>query len=768
MLFVSFFIGNINAEQIKDIKINGLQRIEPGVVFDSLPFEIGDSLEELNQAEIINLIYKTGQFRDVYTEFDEGVLEITVAEKPMIYSIEFNGNNILQTDKLREGIKQINLYEGAPFEKNKLSQLEKDLAKSYTSMGRYNVTVKASYKPLERNRVTILVDIDEGSLTRVSEINIVGATKFTNDDLLSLMETKTTNWLSWWEKDDRYSKSTLASDIEKIKDFYFNRGYLDFKILSNDVSISPNKRNLIINLNISEGDKYSFGDVKISGDLDEFSDQELKNLVVVKKSNIFNRSEVNSSSEALKNKFGEAGYAFANVNPISTVDKTTMSVSYDFFINKGNKVYVRNINFIGNARTKDKVLRREMRQFESSWYDESKVQRSKARLTRLQYFSSVDVETKDVSGTTDQIDLNVTVAERNTGKIMLGAGVSSAEGLMGSFNVSQTNFAGTGNTVALGISTGQINRTYSLSYTDPYYTDDGVSRGFSVYRRDMNTAKLRGIGTYNTYSYGAGVNFGIPLSETDFLSFGAKLDMTDLELTDRSPTMYKEYCTSNYAVSGNESCTANSFVFDAGIRKDTRDNVLAPTSGYLSTLSAEMSAPVLDMKYYKINANTEYYKPLTKTFTLKLHGGLGYGDTYDNENFPFFRNYFMGGVKTVRGYRTSSIGPKYLNATNNQWYTSGGQQSVQASAEVYFPVPGLKSQESFRMSTFFDAGGVFTDNDYSGSDTQYKQGEMRYSVGLGLMWNSPFGPLAVSIAEPLNDDSTDRIQRFQFGMGSTF
>jgi outer membrane protein insertion porin family len=771
-LFFVFIIliSNLTyAQVINDINIKGLQRVEPGVIFDSIPFDIGDDVSDIDPSLIIKYIYKTGQFRDVAVEFDSGNLSIIVSEKPIIANIEFIGNKLIPEDKLREGIRQVNLYEGAVFDKHVLSNLEKDLSKSYNSMGRYNISVKASFKPLERNRVAIKVVVDEGTLTRISYISINGLTKFSESDLLGIMDLKATNLLSWWEKDDRYSKSSLSADIEKIKSFYLDRGYLNFKIVSTDVSITPNKKRLTITIDVDEGDKYTFGDITISGSINEFSEADLKSNITIKKDKVFSSKELNNSSNNISNYLGNFGYAFANVNPISKIDEENKQVSYDFFIDTGNKIYVRNINFIGNTRTKDKVLRREMRQFESSWYDESKVSRSKFRLTRLQYFSAVDVDTAVVPGNTDQVDLNVNVTERNTGKIMMGAGVSSAEGLMGSFNVSQRNFAGSGNTVALGVSTGRINRTYSLSYTDPYYTEDGVSRGFSVYRRDRNTAKLRGIGTYNTYSYGGSVNYGIPLSEKDFLNFGATLDFTELELTNRSPSLYKDYCNKATA-SGDVDCTANSLAFDIGITTDTRDNVLIPTEGIMTKYTATVTAPVMDLQYYKLQAQTEYYKPLdeAKKFTLKLRGSLGYANDYGSEQYPFFKNFYMGGVRTVRGYRTSSIGPKYYNSSAGRWYTTGGSKSILASAEFYFPVPGLKKNDSFRLSTFVDAGGVFSDNESVDGTEQYEQGEMRYSMGLGVQWNSPFGPLQLSIAEPLNDDNKDRTQRFQFGMGSTF
>jgi len=770
LFFFSFFyISLCSAETIKDIKVNGLQRVEPGVIFDSIPFQIGDDVNSVEPSQIIKYIYKSGQFRDVFVDFESGILFVTVSEKPIIASIDFTGNKLIPEDKLREGIKQVNLFAGAVFDKNVLSNLEKDLSKSYNSMGRYNVSVKATFKPLERNRVAIMVDIDEGSLTRISKISINGAKLFLEEDLKGLMDLKQTNYLSWWEKDDRYSKATFTSDIEKIKSFYLDRGYLNFKILSTDVSISPNKKKLTINIDVDEGEKYEFSTISLSGELTEFSEENLKDLVTVKEGDFFNAAAVNETSENISKYLGNFGYAFANVNPISKVDEIGKTISYDFFVSTGNKIYVRNINFLGNSRTKDKVLRREMRQFESSWYDESKVARSKFRLTRLQYFSAVDVDTAQVPGTTDQVDLNVNVTERNTGRIMVGAGVSSAEGLMGSFNVSQANFAGTGNTVALQVSTGSINRTYSLSYTDPYYTDDGVSRGFQVYRRDMNTAKLRGIGTYNTYSYGAGLEFGIPLSEKDFLNFGITADLTDIDLTDRSPTLYKDYCN-KAGSSGNVDCSADSIALRAGLVTDTRDNVLMPTEGMMTRYTADVTAPVLDMRYYKLQAQTEYYKPLDKNkkYTLKLRGSLGYAREYGGEDYPFFKNFYMGGVRSVRGYRTSSIGPKYFNSSAGRWFTTGGQRSVLASAELLFPVPGLKNNDSFRLSGFVDAGGVFSDNDSVSGSEEYDAGEMRYSAGLGVMWNSPYGPLQISIAEPLNDDNKDRTQRFQFGMGSTF
>jgi len=764
-----FFNNFLFAEIVEDINIKGLQRVEPGVIFDSIPFDIGDDVKDINPADIIKYVYKTGQFRDVSVEFDNGVLTVVVSEKPIIASIEFKGNQLIQEDKLRAGIRQVNLYEGAVFDKQILATLEKDLSKSYNSMGRYNISVKATFNPLERNRVAIKVDIDEGTLTRISRISINGLTRFSESDLLDVMELKSTNYLSWWHKDDRYSKTSLSADLEKIKSFYLDRGYLNFKITSTDVSITPNKKKLSITIDVEEGDKYIFSDISISGTIEEFSEADLKSSISVKKGDTFSSKDVNTTINSLSEYLGNFGYAFANINPISNIDEVNKQVAYDFFIDTGNKIYVRNINFIGNTRTKDKVLRREMRQFESSWYDESKVSRSKFRLTRLQYFSSVDIDTAVVPGNTDQVDLNINVVERNTGKIMVGAGVSSAEGLMGSFNVSQANFAGSGNTVALGVSTGQINRTYSLSYTDPYYTEDGVSRGFSVYRRDRNTAKLRGIGTYNTYSYGGGVNFGIPLSEKDFLNFGATVDFTQLELTDRSPSLYKDYCNRATAA-GNVDCTADSVAFDIGITTDTRDNVLIPTEGIMTKYTASVSAPVMDLQYYKLQAQTEYYKPLdaNKKFTLKLRGSLGYADDYGGEQYPFFKNFYMGGVRTVRGYRTSSIGPKYYNSSAGRWFTTGGTKSVSASAELYFPVPGLKKNDSFRLSTFVDAGGVFSDNESLVGTEQYEQGDMRYSMGLGVQWNSPFGPLQLSVAEPLNDDSKDRTQRFQFGMGSTF
>jgi len=769
IFYFSIYISVCYAETINDIKVIGLQRVEPGVVFDNIPFEIGDNVDSVDPSQIIKYIYKSGQFRDVSVDFNDGILIVNVSEKPVIASIEFNGNKLIPEDKLRVGIKQVNLYEGAIFDKQVLSNLEKDLSKSYNAMGRYNINVKADFKPLERNRVAIRVNIDEGTLTRIAKINITGTKQFASSDIIGLMELKETNLLSWWEKDDRYSKSTFASDIEKIKSFYLDRGYLNFKILSADVSITPNKKQLIINIDIDEGQKYIFSDISLSGELSEFSEQALKELVLPHKGDFFSASKVNKTSEKITNYLGNFGYAFANVNPISKIDELNNTVSYDFFVSTGNKIYVRNINFIGNTRTKDKVLRREMRQFESSWYDDSKVSRSKFRLTRLQYFSAVDIDTKQIPGTIDQVDLNINVTERNTGRVMLGAGVSSAEGLMGSFNVSQANFAGTGNTVAMGLSTGRVNRTYSLSYTDPYYTEDGVSRGFQVYRRDMNTAKLRGIGTYNTYSYGGGVTFGIPISEKDTLSFGTTIDFTELDLTDRSPQLYKDYCNKR-GDPGSVTCNADSVAFDLGYTTDTRDNVLLPTEGYINRLTATATAPVLDLSYYKLQAQTEYYTPLdqNKKFTLKLRGTLGYAREYGGEEYPFFKNFYMGGVRSIRGYRTSSIGPKYLNSNSSNWFTTGGQKSVLASAELYFPVPGMKNNESFRLSTFFDAGGVFSDNESVTGSEQYKQGELRYSVGFGVLWNSPFGPLQVSIAEPLNDDKTDRVQKFQFGMGSSF
>ncbi|MDA7700731.1 outer membrane protein assembly factor BamA [Methylophilaceae bacterium] len=755
---LSFSIFAAENLRVSDIKVEGLQRIDPGLIYNNIPFEIDDLIEDIDFSKSISLIYKTGQFKDVAIEREGQVIIISVRERPIINEINFHGTESFQPEALKTGLSLMNLASGLIFDNGDIAKAERELTNQYLSQGKYTTSVRGEVVPLERNRVDINFYIEEGRLSRIKDIAIVGNKSFVKEELLDEFSLKTTNIMSWWEKDDRYSKQTLTGDLERLRSFYMNQGFMNFKINSSVVSISKDKKKIFIAVTIDEGDKFSIGKVKLKGDVPEpLALSDLEKDLSISEGDVFNRSKVNESTSKVAKSLGNFGYAFANVSSVPTIDKDKHRVDFTFFIDPGKKIYVRRINIIGNEKSKDEVIRRELRQLESSWFAQDKVDRSKTRLTRTQFFDSVDVETPAVQGVSDQVDLNVKVTERNTGKVSIGAGLSSSEGVVGTLSVSQDNFLGTGNRIATAISTGDINKVYSLSFTDPYWTEDGVSRGFSVYHKETNTKDL-GTGTYDTASAGFGMNFGIPLSEYDTLSFGATIDLTELKLQADSPVGYKNYCSS-VASAGSLNCDTDSLAFWAGWQTDSRDNMIFPTKGYKVSLNADVTAPVFDMQYYKISASGEQYLPVTEKITTRIKGALGYGASYGDEIFPFFKNYTVGGQSTLRGFKQSSVGEKTLD-TNGQYITYGGEKMVTLSAETFFPVPGMKNTDSFRMSAFVDAGGVFEDS--------FSASEMRYSMGIGATWLSPFGPLNVSLATPLNDDNLDQTETFQFGMGTNF
>ena len=755
---LSFSIFAAENLRVSDIKVEGLQRIDPGLIFNNIPFEIDDLIEDIDFSKSISLIYKTGQFKDVAIEREGQVIIISVRERPIINEINFHGTESFQPEALKTGLSLMNLASGLIFDNGDIAKAERELTNQYLSQGKYTTSVRGEVVPLERNRVDINFYIEEGRLSRIKDIAIVGNKSFVKEELLDEFSLKTTNIMSWWEKDDRYSKQTLTGDLERLRSFYMNQGFMNFKINSSVVSISKDKKKIFIAVTIDEGDKFSIGKVKLKGDVPEpLALSDLEKDLSISEGDVFNRSKVNESTSKVAKSLGNFGYAFANVSSVPTIDKDKHRVDFTFFIDPGKKIYVRRINIIGNEKSKDEVIRRELRQLESSWFAQDKVDRSKTRLTRTQFFDSVDVETPAVQGVSDQVDVNIKVTERNTGKVSIGAGLSSSEGVVGTLSVSQDNFLGTGNRIATAISTGDINKVYSLSFTDPYWTEDGVSRGFSVYHKETNTKDL-GTGTYDTASAGFGMNFGIPLSEYDTLSFGATIDLTELKLQADSPVGYKNYCSS-VASAGSLNCDTDSLAFWAGWQTDSRDNMIFPTKGYKVSLNADVTAPVFDMQYYKISTSGEQYFPVTEKITTRIKGALGYGASYGDEIFPFFKNYTVGGQSTLRGFKQSSVGEKTLD-TNGQYITYGGEKMVTLSAETFFPVPGMKNTDSFRMSAFVDAGGVFEDS--------FSASEMRYSMGIGATWLSPFGPLNVSLAAPLNDDNLDQTETFQFGMGTNF
>ncbi len=757
LLVSSLYAGSVMALepfQVKDIRVEGIQRTEAGTVFSHLPVKVGEIMDDDLASQAIKSLYSTGFFKDVRIEAENNVLIVTVQERAAIAQIEFSGNKSFPTDKMKEGLKQVGIAESQIFDKSQLDRAEQEIKRQYLSQGKYGATVKTVVTPLERNRVAVRFDIEEGAVSKIRDINIVGNKAYTIEDLRAQFLLTTPNWMSWWNKDDQYSKQKLNADLETLRSFYMNQGYLEFNIDSTQVSITPDKKDIYITINITEGEKYTISEVKLAGET-LVPEDELRQLIQVQAGDTFSREKVTQTSKAISDRLSNDGYAFSNVNPVPDINKEKHTAAFTFFVDPGKRVYVRRINVVGNTRTRDEVIRREVRQLESAWYASNKINRSKERITRTDFFSDVNVETPAVAGTADQVDLNISVTEKSTGSVQFGAGLSSNEGVVFGITVNQNNFLGTGNRVSAQVNTGKVNTTYSLSYTDPYFTPDGVSRGIDLYRRDVNTSSLN-IGTYNTSSYGGGVRFGIPLNERDGINFGLAADFTSVDLTSQSPQQYKDFCEK---ASG---CTSNSIVASAGWTHDSRDSIMFTTKGVLQRLSGEVSIPVLDLEYYKIDYKHAWFKELFTGYTLMLNGEIGYADSYGNKNYPFFKNFYMGGVNSVRGYTNGSLGPRGIDSTTGNDFALGGTKRMLGNAELYIPIPGLKDSKQFRMSAFADAGNVFGVND------SYDFGELRYSTGLGLSWVSPFGPLKLVFAKPLNSKSGDNTQTIQFQLGQQF
>ena len=761
-LFLGFVLiccssyANLN---VTDIKVEGLQRIEPGLVYNNIPFEIGDDIDSINFSKTISLLYKTGFFKDIVVEREGSVIVIYLREKPLLYELNFQGSVIFQPEALTAALAQMNIASGLVLDETDISKAEKEIESQYLSQGKYSATVRSEIIPLTNNRVNVNFYIEEGRVSRIKEISIFGNKTFGTDQILDLIDSKTTNYMSWWNKDDRYSKQILSGDLEKIKSFYMDRGYLDFAIKSSIVSITKDKKNVFVSITLDEGKKYSIGKLYITGQIPEkITLSEIEQKIEIKTGEIFNRKKLNESSQKISKLLGNYGYAFANVNAIPDVNKDNLIVDFNFNIDHGKKIYVRRINILGNESSRDEVIRRELRQYESSWFSQENIDLSKSRLNRTQYFESVNIETDLVKGTSDQVDVNVVLKETNTGKFQIGAGVSSSEGIVGTLGLSQANFLGTGNLVSTEISLGGVNKVWSLKYTDPYWTDDGISRGFGVYYRDYDTKELN-VGDYKSNNYGASIDFGLPLDEYKTFRVGSAIDFTELDLKTSSPQKYLNYCA-DLDGPGSTSCNADSLLLYASWSDNSVNNPFFPTRGRKLSVSADVTLPGLDLEYYKLMAKAEQYFPISSSVTTKLRGSLGYADSYGDDPYPFFKNFRAGGKSSIRGYKEGSVGKKTFDTNSGDWVTYGGRKMVSFGVETYFPVPFMKQADNYRLSFFVDGGASFEDS-INGSD-------LRYSAGIGALWMSPFGPLNVSLATPLNEGDHDQTEKFQFGMGSSF
>ena len=737
---------------VKDIRVEGIQRTEAGTVFSYLPVKVGERFSEEKASQAIKALFATGFFKDVRLEVENDVIVVLVDERPAISQIDFVGIKEFEKDALKKGLKEVGLAESRIFDRAVLERAEQELKRQYLSKGLYGVQITTTVTPLERNRVGVNFNVVEGEAAKIRQISVIGNKVFKEKELLDLMALTTPGWMTWYSKSDQYSKQKLSADIEALRSFYLNRGYLDFSIDSTQVSITPDKKDIYITLSITEGEKYTISDVKLAGTM-VVPEADLQPLLKLKAGDTFSRDSVTATTKALSDRLGNEGYAFANVNAAPEVDKVKREVAFTFFVDPGRRVYVRKINFAGNARTRDEVLRREMRQMEGAWYDGAAINRSKVRLDRLGYFEDVAIETPAVPGSTDQVDANFTVKERATGNLMLGAGFSSAEKVILSASIAQQNLFGTGNAMTLQMNTGRINRTIALSFTNPYWTVDGVSIGWDVYQRNVDPTSLS-VATYKSSSIGAGVRFGYPIAEDDRINFGLAIDQTKIDVFDTSPAPYISFVN-------NFGDTARSLVATAGWARDRRDSFLYPTSGVYQRASLEVATPVLDLRYVRASYQHQHWFPFGGGHALMLNGDVGYAHGYDGKELPFYKNFYAGGIGSVRGYQQSTLGPRYIDA-NNYTRSLGGNRRAVANAEYYFPMPGQGKDKSMRLSLFADAGYVW------GPDDKVQASDLRYSAGLAFSWSSPVGPLKFSLGQALKKEDGDRTQKFQFQLGTVF
>lgn len=750
--------------QVKDIRVEGIQRTEAGTVFSYLPVKVGETLTDDKAAAAIKALFATGFFKDVRLETNNGVLIVQIEERPAIAQVDFAGMKEFQKDEIKASLKQLGLADGRILDKALLDKAEQELKRQYYNRGMYAVEVAARTSPLERNRVAVNFEINEGDVSKIRAINIIGAKSFKEKDLLDLFTLSTPGLMTWWTKNDQYSKQKLTADLESLRSHYMNRGYLEFTIDSTQVSITPDKQDIYISINVTEGEKYTVSGYKIAGDLG-IAQKDLEALVQLKAGDVFSREKLNESVKKMADRLGNDGFAFANVNAAPELDKEKHQVAFTFLVDPGRKVYVRRIEIAGNNKTQDQVVRREMRQQEGAVYAADKISRSRERIDRLGYFSEVNVETPSVPGTTDQVDLNVSVTEKSTGNILVGAGFSSTEGLILSGSISQNNLFGTGNKLSAQINTGKVNTVYALSFTNPYFTNDGVSLGYDIYRRDQDTADLNGIAQYRTSTLGVAGRLGVPINELDSINLGAAVEQYTLDLTTNSPANFMKFAT-DFGGDAN-GVTTSSLRLDAGWARDSRDSLLYPTKGSYQRAYGEWGTPIGDLEYYKLNYQYQHYFPLSSTFSLLLNGEIGYGGGLGGKPLPFFRNFYAGGNTSVRGFESGTLGPKALDSVGTP-YAIGGDKRLVGNAELFFPFPGLGKDRSVRMSVFADAGATSGPDDYKGRYSTFAFSDLRYSAGLGVTWYSPFGPLKFSLAKALNAKADDKTQMFQFQLGSVF
>ncbi|MCD2519435.1 outer membrane protein assembly factor BamA [Massilia sp. G4R7] len=745
----------VNPFVVKDIRVEGIQRTEAGTVFSYLPVRVGETFDDDKATAAIKALFATGFFKDIRLEEENGVLVVLVEERPAISSVDFTGTKEFEKDNLVKALGEIGVGVTKIFDKAAVDRAEQELKRQYLSHGLYGVKITTTVTPIERNRVTIMFNVDEGEIAKIRQITFVGNKAFSDKQLREQQELSTSGWFTWYSKADQYSKQKLTGDLEAIKSFYLANGYLEANVESTQVSITPDKKDIYLTVNIFEGEKYTVSSVKLEGET--FGrEEELKQLILLKPGKTYSGDLQEATNKLISDRLGTFGYAFANVTANPEINREKREVAFTFFVDPGKRAYVRHMNISGNTVTRDEVIRREFRQFESSWYDANRVKLSRDRVDRLGYFKDVKIETPESPGTSDQVDVNMIVEERPTGNFMIGGAFSQAEKFTFTASISQANFAGSGQTIGVEVNTSKYNRTIALSQTNPYFTDDGVSRSFQVYHR--NSRPLYGYGTYSTRQTGGNLTFGVPFSESDTVFFGAGVERTEIETDINSPFSYLQFVRDNGGpASGIGRASTSAIPVTVAWGRDTRDSAVTPTRGRFQRANLEVDF-IGDVKYARAVYEQQWYRPLTSWMTLALRGEFDYGKGFGGNAYPVFKNFYAGGIGSVRGFESSTLGV----VDQNYGYAIGGAKRIIGNAELQFPFPGGGKDRSLRWFTFVDGGQVYQEKEKILLD------RMRYSAGVGLQWISPVGPLKLSYAKPLNAKPGDQTERFQFQMGTGF
>ncbi len=747
MIFAAQAAWALEPFKVKDIRIEGLQRVEPGTVFASMPMRVGDDYNDEKGAAAIRSLFALGLFKDVRLEANGNVLVVVVQERPTIADVEFAGSREFDKEALKRSMRDVGLSDGRPFDKALADRAEQELKRQYLNKSFYAVDVVTTVTPIERNRVNLTFTVIEGAPARIKEMRIVGNKAFSESTLTGLFEQDTGGWLSWYTKSDRYARSKLNADLETLRSYYLQRGYLEFRIDSTQVAMSPDKESISVAVNVTEGERYVVSGVQLEGNYLDRED-EFKSLVKIVPGEPYNADQVAETTKAFSDHFSNFGFAFARVEAVPEIDRQNNRVAIVVQAEPSRRAYVRRINVAGNNRTRDEVVRREFRQFEASWYDGDKIKLSRDRVDRLGYFTDVNVETQEVPGAPDQVDLVVTVVEKPTGSLQLGAGFSSAEKVSLSFAVKQENAFGSGNYLGVEVNTSKYRRTLVLSTTDPYFTADGVSRTLDLYYRTDKPYEDQG-GNYELVTKGASIRFGVPFSETDTVFFGAGVEGVSIKPGTNIPAAYLDYAE-------RFGYNSTSVPLTVGWSRDDRDSALAPNSGRYQRLNSEWSIAG-DARYVRANYQYQQYVPLNKKFTLAFNGELGWGKGMSDRPFPVFKNFYSGGLGSVRGFDQGTLGPRDVTGAS-----LGGPKKLTLNAELMAPFPGAGNDRTLRVFTFVDVGNVYGDNE------KITFSDMRASAGVGLSWISPLGPLRIAFAQPVRKFAGDRIQKLQFQIGTSF